>query len=56
MKRKMIFNSYIARQLLKSGFPIIDILKNNNIENATIFVFEETEDFIHKLTELTLAK
>lgn len=53
MKTKLIFNSFLAKQLLNKGNPIVDLLKNHKIENATVFVFEETEKFIKDLSELT---
>ena len=43
MRTKPIFNSYLAKQLLKRGNPIVDIKKNNEIENATVFFFEDNE-------------
>lgn len=49
-KYKLIFNSYIARRLLVDyGHPIVDLKKDKNRENATIFIFEETEQFLKDL-------
>lgn len=42
---QLIFNSYLARQLLHFGNPIIDILKNHQLNNAVVFVFEKTDKF-----------
>lgn len=42
---QLIFNSYLARQLLHRGNPIIDILKNHQLNNAVVFVFEKTDKF-----------
>lgn len=47
---KLVFNSYVARQLLiKYGHPIIDLKKDKNRENATVFVFEKTEQLLKDL-------
>lgn len=42
---QLIFNSYIARELLHMGNPIVDILKNHKLVNAVVFVFEKTDKF-----------
>lgn len=52
-ERKMIFNSYLARQLLLNGFPIIDLVKNSRVNNATIFIFEDTDKLREKIKEIT---
>ena len=44
-KTQLIFNSFLARQLLHMGNPIFDILKNHNMNNAVVFVFEKTQKF-----------
>ena len=53
IKTKLIFNSFLAKQLLLNGNVIIDLLKDHKTENGTIFVFEETEKFINDLKRLT---
>ena len=53
MKAKPIFNSFLAKQLLKRGNQIVDLQKNNKLQNATIFYFEETEKFKKDIEELT---
>ena len=53
MEVKPIFNGFLAKQLLQKGNPIIDLQKNHNLKNATVFIFEETEKFKKDLTELT---
>lgn len=50
---KLIFKSYLARQLLKIGNPIVDIKPDKNKEGRTIFVFEITEKFKNDLATLT---
>lgn len=45
IKAKPIFNSFLAKQLLKCGNPIIDLQKNKSLQNATVFYFEDTEKF-----------
>lgn len=53
MKTKIIFNGYLAKQLLQCGNPIIDLQKDHKRNNAVVFVFEETEKFIEDLKRLT---
>lgn len=53
MKTKPIFNSYIAKLLLKNGNNIVDIQPDKKRTNATIFYFEETQKFINDLSELS---
>lgn len=50
---KPIFNSFLAKQLLHRGNPIVDLQKNHKLKNASVFYFEETEKFINDLKELT---
>jgi hypothetical protein len=50
---KPIFNSFLAKQLVLKGHRIIDLQKNHKIANATVFFFEETEDLIKDMVELT---
>lgn len=50
---KPIFNSFLAKQLLHRGNPIVDLQKNHKLKNATVFFFEETDKFIKDLRELT---
>jgi hypothetical protein len=52
MKTKLIFNSYLAKQLLNRGNPIIDLLKNHSYNNMVVFVFEDTEKFNKDMSEL----
>lgn len=56
MKVKPIFNSYIAKQLVKSGNKIIDLQPDKNRINAIIFYFEETEKLISDLIRITNTK
>nr|DAR46130.1 MAG TPA: hypothetical protein [Caudoviricetes sp.] len=53
IKTKPIFNSFLAKQLLHCGNPIVDLQKNHKLKNATIFFFEETEKFVQDLKQLT---
>ena len=51
---KLIFNSYIARKLLVDyGHPIVDLKKDRQREDSTIFVFEKTEQFLKDLEAAT---
>lgn len=42
---QLIFNSFLARQLLHLGNPIKDIVKHHGMNNSVVFVFEKTEKF-----------
>lgn len=53
MKGKPIFNSYIAKQLVKKNHKIIDLQPDKNRPNATIFYFEETEQLKKDLVALS---
>lgn len=51
---KLVFNSFVARELLvKYRHPIIDLKKDRNRENATIFVFEKTEQLLKDLETIS---
>lgn len=53
MKTKLIFNSFLAKQLLACGYRIVDLQKDHKRKNGVVFVFEETEAFIEDLRRLT---
>ena len=53
METKLIFNSFLAKQLLSRGYQIIDLLKDHKRKDGVVFVFEETEKFKKDLEELT---
>lgn len=53
MKLKPIFNSFLAKQLLKKGNKIIDLQKNYKVKNASVFYFEITDKFLSDLKDLT---
>ena len=53
MRTKLIFNSFLAKQLLSCGHQIIDLQKDHKRKNGVVFVFEETEKFIEDLKRLT---
>lgn len=51
---KLVFNSFIARELLiKYHHNIIDLKKDRNRENATVFVFEKTEQLLKDLESIS---
>lgn len=51
---KLVFNSFVARELLvKYKHPIIDLKKDRNRENATVFVFEKTEQLLKDLETIS---
>lgn len=52
---KLVFNSFIARELLvKYNHPIIDLKKDRNRKNATVFVFEKTEQLLKDLETVSM--
>lgn len=44
-KYRTVFAAGIARKLLKEGFRIIDIKPNIRNREATVFIFENSEEF-----------
>lgn len=50
---KPIFNAFLAKKLLKEGNTIVDLQKNNNLKNATIFYFEDTDKLHKDIEKLT---
>lgn len=51
---KLVFNSFVARELLvKYKHPIIDLKKDRNRKNATVFVFEKTEQLLKDLETIS---
>lgn len=46
MANKPIFNSFVAKQLLKRGNPIVDLGPDRKNHLAVIFYFEETEKLL----------
>ena len=48
----LIFNSYLAKQLLLLGNPIIDLLKKHDSNNAVVFVFKKTNKFVADFNSL----
>lgn len=52
MKLKSVLKPKIARALIKDGFIVRDIKPFKENYDRTIFLFEETEELLNKLTEL----
>jgi hypothetical protein len=52
MKLKSILKPKIARALINSGFIVKDIKPFKENHDKTIFLFEETEELLNKLTKL----
>lgn len=53
MANKAIFNSYIAKQLIKSGNRVVDIQPDKCNSNSIIFYFEITDKFKNDLSNLS---
>jgi ribosome-binding factor A len=41
---KCVISPKLARQLIKAGFVVKDIRPNRDIRDATIFLFEDSDD------------
>ena len=50
-KSKLVFDPRVARTLCKKSFPIIDIKPLRGEPDKTVFVFENTEDFMDYFSE-----
>ena len=51
---KLVFNSYIARQLLiKYNHKIIDLKKDRNRDNGVVFVFENSEQLLKDIETIS---
>lgn len=53
MQSKPIFNSYIAKQLIRMGNRVVDIQPDKKNENGIILFFEINEKFNNDLTLLS---
>lgn len=51
-KYKLIFQPYVARNLLRMGNPIVDIRPDREKQRNTVFVFEINEKFITDLATI----
>lgn len=49
---KLVFNSGVARQLLKMGINIADIKADRNNPDKTVFVFKRTPEFEAAFTQI----
>ncbi|ENK1242996.1 hypothetical protein AB2063_001124 [Clostridium botulinum] len=53
MKVKKIFTKKVAYELIQKGHNLIDMEKNLKHEGFKVYVFEETEELLRDLTEIT---
>ena len=53
IETKLIFNSFLAKQLVLAGHKIIDIQKDYKREGGIIFVFKIDNQFIKDLKRFT---
>lgn len=53
MKVKKIFTKKVAYELIQKGHNLIDMEDNLKHEGLKVFVFEETEELLRDLTEIT---
>ena len=49
---RLVTDARVARQLLKSGFVVIDIKPNKSNKDKSVFIFENTESFKVALEEV----
>lgn len=56
MRIKYVFKESLARNLCKSGYPIVYIRKDHKKQDKFVFMFEETEQFIRDFTALSNKK
>ena len=53
MKSKPIFNSFIAKQLIRMGNKVVDLQPDKKNENGVILFFEVTSKFNEDLKSLS---
>lgn len=56
MKTKIIYMPWIAAELRKRGFPILEVVVNERKPQFDAYVFEETEEFSSALKNIVLHK
>ena len=50
---KLIFSGKLARELLRRGYQIIDVVPHREDSNRTVFVFKDVEGLKDCIRELT---
>lgn len=53
MKTKIILSLHIADELIKKGFPVIEVKPSRKVRGRVAFVFELTPEFDAALTEIS---
>lgn len=51
IKCKSVFSPGIARKLIQSGCHLVDIKPSKENHDKTIFIFEETQEFLERLSD-----
>lgn len=51
MKQKVIASTRTAKELVKNGFPIVDIKPHKNDGRRTVFVFDNTDELIKFISD-----
>lgn len=51
-----IFKAYVARQLLKQGYQIIDIKPNNENSERSVFVFKNDDGLMEEVNRISVAQ
>ena len=50
---KLVFSGKLARELLRRGYQIIDVVPHREDPNRTVFVFKDVEGLKDCIRELT---
>lgn len=55
-KHKVILSMNIANDLIRKGFPIIEVKPSNRYRGKAAFIFENTPEFTKALAEISESK
>lgn len=50
---KAILNIHMADKLIKAGFQVVEVKPSRQIRGRAAFIFEETDEFIRAMRELS---
>ena len=52
METKLIFNSFLAKQLVLKNNKIVDLIKDHKRKDGIVFVFEDTPKLLIDMEEI----